>query len=116
RCLKFPLEPDERSRHRRRAALDALVHNGTDPDDAAQLWAQLGDDYFLRHSSSDVAWHTEASLQHGDSSEPLVLIQETTQREFEGGTQIFIYAADQHDFFAVTVAAMDQLNLNIQDR
>src|SRR5699024_1548360 len=60
-------------------------------------------------------WHTEAILQHGDSSEPLVLIKETTQREFEGGTQIFIYAADQHDFFAVTVAAMDQLNLNIHD-
>jgi len=44
-----------------------------------------------------------------------VLIKETTQREFEGGTQIFIYAPDQHDFFAVTVAAMSQLNLNIHD-
>ncbi len=46
---------------------------------------------------------------------PLVLIKETTQREFEGATQIFIYAPDQHDFFAVTVAAMDQLNLSIHD-
>ncbi len=27
----------------------------------------------------------------------------------------FIYAPDQHDFFAVTVAAMSQLNLNIHD-
>ncbi len=69
----------------------------------------------MRHSSTDVAWHTQAILRHGDSSEPLVLIKETTQHEFEGGTQIFIYAADQHDFFAVTVAAMDQLNLNIHD-
>lgn len=42
-------------------------------------------------------------------------MKETTQREFEGGTQIFIYAPDQHDFFAVTVAAMSQLNLNIHD-
>ncbi|CDZ94191.1 [protein-PII] uridylyltransferase [Pseudomonas saudiphocaensis] len=115
RGLENPLEREEQIRQTQRAALDSLVRNGTDPDDAEQLWAQLGDDYFLRHSSSDVAWHTEAILQHGDSSEPLVLIQETTQREFEGGTQIFIYAADQHDFFAVTVAAMDQLNLNIHD-
>ncbi len=44
-----------------------------------------------------------------------MLIKETAQREFEGATQIFIYAPDQHDFFAVTVAAMDQLNLNIHD-
>jgi [protein-PII] uridylyltransferase len=43
------------------------------------------------------------------------LLKETTQREFEGATQIFIYAQDQHDFFAVTVAAMDQLNLSIHD-
>ena len=115
RGLENPLGREEQIRQTQRAALDSLVRNGTDPDDAEQLWAQLGDDYFLRHSSSDVAWHTEAILQHGDSSEPLVLIRETTQRDFEGGTQIFIYAADQHDFFAVTVAAMDQLNLNIHD-
>ena len=115
RGLENPLEREEQIRQTQRAALDSLVRNGTDPDDAEQLWSQLGDDYFMRHSSTDVAWHTEAIIEHGNSSEPLVLIKETTQREFEGGTQIFIYAADQHDFFAVTVAAMDQLNLNIYD-
>ena len=62
-----------------------------------------------------MAWHTDAILQHPDDGGPLVLMKETTQREFEGGTQIFIYAPDQHDFFAVTVAAMSQLNLNIHD-
>ncbi|MCY1298579.1 Bifunctional uridylyltransferase/uridylyl-removing enzyme [compost metagenome] len=91
------------------------MRGGTDQDDAEQLWSQLGDDYFLRHTAGDVAWHTEAILQHPHDGGPLVLIKETTQREFEGGTQIFIYAPDQHDFFAVTVAAMDQLNLNIHD-
>src|SRR5690606_41010822 len=91
------------------------ARNGTAPDEPEQLWAQPRDHSFMRHSSTDVAWHTQAILRHGDSSEPLVLIKETTQHEFEGGTQIFIYAADQHDFFAVTVAAMDQLNLNIHD-
>ncbi|MCY1436745.1 Bifunctional uridylyltransferase/uridylyl-removing enzyme [compost metagenome] len=62
-----------------------------------------------------MAWHTEAILQHPAGNDPLVLIKETAQREFEGATQIFIYAPDQHDFFAVTVAAMSQLNLNIHD-
>jgi [protein-PII] uridylyltransferase len=91
------------------------VRAGTDPDDVEQLWSQLGDDYFLRHTAGDVAWHSDAILQQPADGGPLVLIKETTQREFEGGTQIFIYAPDQHDFFAVTVAAMDQLNLNIHD-
>ena len=115
RGLENPLGREEQIRQTQRAALDNLVRNGTDPDDAEQLWSQLGDDYFMRHSSTDVAWHTEAIIEHPSDGGPLVLIKETTQREFEGGTHIFIYAPDQHDFFAVTVAAMDQLNLNIHD-
>ncbi|WP_421684234.1 [protein-PII] uridylyltransferase [Stutzerimonas urumqiensis] len=115
RGLENPLDREEQIRRTQQAALDQLVRSGTDPDDAEQLWAQLGDDYFLRHTASDVAWHTEAIIEHPDNGGPLVLVKETTHREFEGGTQIFIYAPDQHDFFAVTVAAMDQLNLSIHD-
>ena len=115
RGLENPLAREEQIRHTQSAALDILVRGGTDPDDAELLWSQLGDYYFLRHTAADVAWHTEAILQHPQDGGPLVLIKETTQREFEGGTQIFIYAPDQHDFFAVTVAAMSQLNLNIHD-
>ncbi len=115
RGLENPLERDEQIRHSQMAALDQLVRSGTDPDDAEELWAQLGDDYFLRYTSADIAWHTEAIIEHPRDAGPLVLIKETTQREFEGGTQIFIYAQDQHDFFAVTVAEIDQLNLSIYD-
>ncbi|WP_285258628.1 [protein-PII] uridylyltransferase [Halopseudomonas bauzanensis] len=97
------------------AAMDILVRSGIDEEDAEALWAQLGDDYFLRHTASDIAWHTEAIVQHPEHRGPLVLIKETAQREFEGATQIFLYTPEQHDLFAVTAAAMDQLNLSIQD-
>ncbi|TBU94518.1 [protein-PII] uridylyltransferase [Phytopseudomonas dryadis] len=115
RGLENPVEREEQIRLTQSAALDILVRGGTDSDEVEQLWAQLGDDYFLRHTASDVAWHSDAILQHPSDGDPLVLVKETTQREFEGGTQIFIYAPDQHDFFAVTVAAMAQLNLTIHD-
>src|SRR5690606_25370119 len=80
-----------------------------------QLWNHLGDDYFLRHSAGDIAWHSVAILQHKDHLEPLVLVRETTQREYDGGTQIFVYGAQRHDFFAVTVATLDQLDLSTLD-
>ncbi|MDH4567791.1 [protein-PII] uridylyltransferase [Pseudomonas sp. BN414] len=115
RGLENPLDREEQIRQTQSAAIDTLVRNGIDQDEAEQLWSQLGDDYFLRHTANDVVWHTEAILQHPAGNDPLVLIKETAQREFEGATQIFIYAPDQHDFFAVTVAAMSQLNLNIHD-
>ncbi|KKO09625.1 hypothetical protein LCGC14_0031180 [marine sediment metagenome] len=115
RGLDNPPNREEHIRQTQEAALNILVRGGLDEEDAEALWTQLGDDYFLRHTASDVAWHTEAICQHPDHQGPLVLIKETAQREFEGATQIFIYTPEQNDLFAVTVAAMDQLNLSIQD-
>jgi [protein-PII] uridylyltransferase len=92
-----------------------LTELGADAEAVEQLWAQLGDDYFLRHTAGDIVWHSEAILQHGSSLEPLVLVRETTQREYDGGTQIFVYGAQRHDFFAVTVATLDQLDLSTLD-
>ncbi|WP_022964007.1 [protein-PII] uridylyltransferase [Halopseudomonas pelagia] len=115
RGLDNPPDREEQVHQTQRAALDIVVRSGIDEEDAETLWEQLGEDYFLRHTASDVAWHTEAIIQHPDHAGPLVLIKETAQREFEGATQIFIYTPEQHDLFAVTVAAMDQLNLSIQD-
>src|SRR3546814_19983677 len=55
RGLENPLGREEQIRQTQRAALDDLVRQGTDPDDAEQLWAQLGDDYFIRHTATAVA-------------------------------------------------------------
>ncbi|MFO7704924.1 MAG: [protein-PII] uridylyltransferase [Halopseudomonas sp.] len=115
RGLDNPPDREEQVHQTQRAALDIVVRSGIEEEDAEALWEQLGEDYFLRHTASDVAWHTEAIIQHPDHAGPLVQIKETAQREFEGATQIFIYTPEQHDLFAVTVAAMDQLNLSIQD-
>ncbi|VFT46055.1 PII uridylyl-transferase [Pseudomonas aeruginosa] len=60
RGLENPVDREEQIRQTQTAALDQLVRNGIDQDDAEQLWSQLGDDYFLRHTAGDVAWHTEA--------------------------------------------------------
>src|SRR5690554_5115808 len=115
RGLANPLDREEQICQTQSAALEQLAAAGIDPDAAEQLWTQLGDDYFLRHSADDIAWHIQAILEHPPGDDPLVLIRPTAQRDVEGATQIFIYAPDQHDFFAVTVAAMDQLNLDIHD-
>ncbi|QJD60973.1 [protein-PII] uridylyltransferase [Pseudomonas sp. gcc21] len=115
RGLENPPNRDEHIHQTQQAALDILVRSGIDEEDVEALWEHLGEDYFLRHTANDIAWHTEAIAQHADKHVPLVLIKETAQREFEGATQIFIYTPEQNDLFAVTVAAMDQLNLSIQD-
>jgi len=115
RGLASPLKRAEQVRLTQSASLDILLRGSTDQDDAEQLWQQLGEGYFLRHTADDVAWHTEAILQHAQQHSPLVLMRKTSPLESEGGTQILIYAPRQQELFAVTVAAMDQLNLSIHD-
>ena len=115
RGLDNPPNRAEQISDTQNAALDILVRNGIDEDDIDHLWSQLEDNYFLRHTASDIAWQTEAILQHPTHRGPLVLIKETAQREYEGATQIFLYTSEPHELFAVTAAAMDQLNLSIQD-
>lgn len=115
RGLANPLGRQEQILQTQRAALDILTRTGIDEDEVETLWTQMGEDYFLRHTSSDIAWHTEAILHHTNTQDPLVLFKETSQHGIGSASQIFIYAPKQHDFFAVTVSIMGQLNLSIQD-
>lgn len=82
---------------------------------ALPIWEHLGDDYFLRNNASDIAWHTQAIIEHGNKTTPLILVKETNELKYEGGTQIFIYTQDKPNLFAVTVAVLDTLLLNIVD-
>lgn len=82
--------------------------------DVEQVWKELGDDYFLKETAEDIAWHTQAILEHADNPEPLVLLR--AHRKFaQDAVQIFIYTRDQSNLFATTVAVLDRMNLDVQD-
>lgn len=115
RGLANPLEREELIETRQSTALSLLCSDGACNSAVRTLWANLGDDYFLRHSAGDIVWHTAAMLKHGDSEEPLVLVRESNQRGFAGGTQIFTYAPNRQDFFAATTATLAQLNLSVHE-
>jgi [protein-PII] uridylyltransferase len=96
------------------AALRKLERKHIGAESAWPLWADMGEEYFLRETPSDIAWHTLAMFQHKDDS-PLVLIKKTTNRELDGATQIFVRSKGRSNAFAAVATALDQLNLNIQD-
>lgn len=115
RGLTNPLEREELIETRQNTALSWLCADGACNQAVQAIWNNLGDDYFLRHGTGDIVWHTAALLKHGDSNEPLVLVRESSQRGFAGGTQIFTYAPNRQDFFAATTAALAQLNLSVHE-
>lgn len=81
---------------------------------AADLWSSLGDDYFLRSTADEVAWHTraivEAMVEADTDALPVALV-----RQGRGGTEVFVYAADQEFLFAASTSVLGRLGLNIVD-
>ncbi|WP_041523108.1 [protein-PII] uridylyltransferase [Gilvimarinus agarilyticus] len=97
------------------AAISRLNRHHISTEQCLQVWEDVDDEYFLRESHQDIAWHTEAILQHDDSDGPLILIQETSSRELEGATQIFVRSKGRDNVFAGVVTVLDAINLSVQD-
>jgi len=115
RGLENPIDKQEWINETRASALELLKDQGLSQSDIERIWDELGDDYFLRESAKDIAWHTAAILQHRNQSEPLVLMRESHTEPYEGAGQIFVYTKDMPNLFAATVAALDQLSLTVLD-
>jgi [protein-PII] uridylyltransferase len=112
RGLGNPIESEDLIRETQELARRRLngrrVHHMT----VRKIWRRFGDDYFLRYSADEIAWHTEAIAQAKRGDLPLVLVNPRSPR---GGSDVFIYAEDRDHTFALTVSTLDQLGLNIHD-
>jgi [protein-PII] uridylyltransferase len=115
RGLGNPIDKQEWIAETRAAAMGILEDDGVDDAAANRIWDRLGDDYFLRESAQDIAWHTRAILQHPEDGSPMVLVRQSHSEQFEGATQIFVYTRDMPNLFAASVAALDQLHLTVMD-
>lgn len=112
RGLEKPMDLRDQIREHQAEALRLLAEQGIDESKVSPLWSKFKADYFARYNPKLIAWHTENLLQHADFSQPMVLISPTAMR---GGTQVFIYTADQPNLFARIVAALDGKKVSIFD-
>ena len=114
RGLENTIDQKEIIEEKRHSAILKLEDKYITEEEINDIWCEMGDEYFIRESHTDIAWQTEALIKHS-SSQPLVLIRESGSTTFKGATQIFVYVKDaQHVFIAVSTC-LAQLGLNIQD-
>lgn len=99
---------------KRRLALYMLSSNGMAEEQAEEIWESFDDEYFMRDSAEEIAWHTQAlvNYQHNPRNiGPLVLI-----RHFANlGTTVFLYTQDRDHLFGATAEALDNQGLDILD-
>jgi [protein-PII] uridylyltransferase len=112
RGLENPIDRAERIAEVRGEALQLLAARGVADSAISEVWRDCGDDYFLRYSADEVAWHTPAIADAKTGKYPLILVRHHERR---GGTEIFIHTPTDDRLFARTTHALDQLGLNIVD-
>ena len=112
RGLDNPFMQDEFIEATRTEARQLLLDAGVADTDIEAIWSNLDDDYFLRHSPQDIAWHTRCVIGHTDRDMPLVELRHSDAR---GGTELFIYTRADDTLFERTTALLDQLGLDIHD-
>lgn len=115
RGLENPVDKADWIVETQETATEQLRQQGFDEKSIRSVWANMGEDYFLREKVPDIVWHTAAIINHQDSEEPLVLLKESSEFDHEGATQIFVHAQHKDSLFAEMAGGIEQLNLNIQD-
>ncbi len=115
RGLENPIDRKESIQETRQAALYILTDKHIPESSINQVWQDCGEDYFLREDAYDIAWQTEAILNHSDPEQPLILLREKQQQGNQSATQIFVRAKEKNNIFAAVITALHQLHLNVQD-
>jgi [protein-PII] uridylyltransferase len=111
RGLQDPLERAEHIQQIQSEARKLLASMTADTDHSDALWDRLGEEYFLRHTSDQVAWHTRL-IEEAGAGNCIVTIHPASER---GSTEIFIYARVMDELFTLITAVLDQLALDVVD-
>ncbi|MHC8440941.1 MAG: [protein-PII] uridylyltransferase [Candidatus Eutrophobiaceae bacterium] len=111
RGMEKPLHKLKRVAENRTAAITMLKVDAEHEKTIRQFWKTLRTDYFLRHSSEELAWHAGAIVFEKESL-PVVRAQRETSK---GWSQILVYTRDAPRVFTVTALAMERLRLNVLD-
>lgn len=77
-----------------------------------EFWSALSNDYFLRYSAEELAWHVNAIANTRAIDLPLVSIRHAP--EFDGSV-FLIYAAESDLLLSTVTGAFEILNLSITD-
>lgn len=112
RGLEKPVDAEVRILEIQNQARQLLAATGMSAATIKTVWKDFDDDYFLRYSPDEIAWHTQAIAQSSAEDLPLVLARQQTTR---GITEIFLHTQDQDHLFELTTSALDRLGLTIVD-
>jgi len=111
RGLDNPLRSDDMAAEAKARALELLATGDISAEQTQQVWSRFEDDYFLRHSPEELAWHLPEIVHAKETDLPLILVRALDGRE----TTVFVYTRDRDHLFGLSTGVLARLGLNILD-
>lgn len=110
--MKELLDYSEKSEENRKLAQQILTQDYSDiaPILIEQLWARCPEDYFVRNTPKQIAWHTSLLMDFAEA-----LLVKISNRFSLGGTEVFIYCQDQPHLFNKVVSTIGAKKFSIHD-
>jgi [protein-PII] uridylyltransferase len=96
--------------NRKSEAVDRLKRFGLSAHSFEQLWEKFGSNYFIRHESDEIAWHSRLLTPHLNTSKSIVRARLSPSGD---GIQVMIYSKGQNDLFARICNFFDRMGYNI---
>ncbi len=112
RGLGSPIDAREQALDVRRRAAELLPGEPVDAQQCEQFWDRLDDDYFLRFTAEEIAWHAKHILRARTDHPTVVATRDFPDR---GSTGVMVYTRDRKYLFAAITSTLDRLGLDIVD-
>jgi [protein-PII] uridylyltransferase len=112
RNLQNPRSLSKRLQDNKAVAIKALLKQGISAETMEKSWRHTNNHYFLRYTTDEIVWHTQAIALSHEADLPLVLLRSKSQR---GSAEIFVYAKNNHNIFTISTRTLDHLGLTILD-
>jgi [protein-PII] uridylyltransferase len=113
RGLENPIDREQLILEKKSQARESLADAGVSQRRIDEVWALLNENYFLRHRSDEIVWHTEW-LAGSDTGSEVGLVDVRRQKKGDG-LEAVLYTPRTHPTFALATAVLDELGMTIVD-
>ena len=113
RGLENPIDRDQLILEKREQARETLQQSGVSDDRIDEVWTLLDENYFLRHKSEEIVWHSRW-LADSDITSDVGLVDVRRQPGGDGIEAVLYTPRKQHTFAHAT-AVVDELGMTIMD-
>ena len=111
--LENPIDREQLILEKHQQARTSLREAGINDDRVDAVWALLDEDYFIRHKSNEIVWHTKW-LADADIESEVGLVDVRRQPGGDGAEAV-LYTPRAHHTFAHATAVVGELGMTILD-